>query len=40
MSQEEGMSLVEHLTELRKRIIWVVVVLIVGMAIGLFTRSR
>ncbi|MGG2198111.1 twin-arginine translocase subunit TatC [Paenibacillus validus] len=39
MSQEEGMSLVEHLTELRKRIIWVVVVLIVGMAIGLFTAK-
>ncbi|MEK8131092.1 twin-arginine translocase subunit TatC [Paenibacillus filicis] len=33
------MTLVEHLTELRKRIIWIVVVLIVGMAIGLFTTN-
>ncbi|TBL67760.1 twin-arginine translocase subunit TatC [Paenibacillus thalictri] len=33
--QDEGMSLVEHLTELRKRVIWVIAVLIVGMVIGL-----
>ncbi|WP_248928740.1 twin-arginine translocase subunit TatC [Paenibacillus hamazuiensis] len=35
MEQEEGMPLVEHLAELRKRIIWVIVVLIIGMVIGL-----
>lgn len=39
MSQDEGMTLVEHLAELRKRIIWVLVVLVIGMAIGLFTAK-
>ncbi|MDQ1911620.1 twin-arginine translocase subunit TatC [Paenibacillus sp. GD4] len=33
--QEDGMSLVEHLGELRKRIIWVLLVLVVGMVVGL-----
>ncbi|TVY09795.1 twin-arginine translocase subunit TatC [Paenibacillus cremeus] len=35
MEKDEGMSLVEHLTELRKRLIWVILVLVVGMVIGL-----
>jgi sec-independent protein translocase protein TatC len=35
MELDEAMSLVEHLGELRKRLIWTLVVLIVGMAIGL-----
>jgi sec-independent protein translocase protein TatC len=35
MDTDEGMSLVEHLGELRKRIIWVILVLIVGMVIGI-----
>jgi sec-independent protein translocase protein TatC len=35
MEHDEGMTLVEHLTELRKRIIWVLIVLIIGMIIGL-----
>lgn len=35
MEHDEGMSLVEHLSELRKRLIWVIVVLIIGMVIGL-----
>src|SRR5665647_2577598 len=35
MDNEEGMSLVEHLGELRKRIIWVLLVLIGGMVIGI-----
>lgn len=35
MEREDGMTLVEHLTELRKRIIWVIIVLVLGMVIGL-----
>lgn len=35
MATNEEMSLVEHLGELRKRLIWVVVVLILGMVVGL-----
>ncbi|CAG7657800.1 twin-arginine translocase subunit TatC [Paenibacillus allorhizosphaerae] len=35
MENDEGMSLVEHLTELRKRLIWVVLVLVLGMVVGL-----
>jgi sec-independent protein translocase protein TatC len=35
METEEAMSLVEHLGELRKRLIWTIVVLIIGMVIGL-----
>ncbi|AEI39216.1 twin-arginine translocase subunit TatC [Paenibacillus mucilaginosus] len=33
--EEEGMTLVEHLTELRKRIVWVLLVLVLGMVVGL-----
>jgi sec-independent protein translocase protein TatC len=33
--QEEAASLVEHLTELRKRIIWVLIVLVLSMVAGL-----
>ncbi|WP_028553108.1 twin-arginine translocase subunit TatC [Paenibacillus sp. UNC451MF] len=36
---DEGMSLVEHLGELRKRIIWVLVVLIIGMVIGIIVAQ-
>jgi sec-independent protein translocase protein TatC len=36
---EEGMPLVEHLTELRKRIIWVLLVLGVGMVVGLIAAQ-
>lgn len=39
MEQDEGMSLVEHLGELRKRIIWVLIVLIIGMVIGVFVAQ-
>lgn len=39
MNNDEGMSLVDHLSELRKRIIWVIVVLIIGMAIGIFVAQ-
>ncbi|KEQ27956.1 twin-arginine translocase subunit TatC [Paenibacillus tyrfis] len=39
MEHDEGMTLVEHLTELRKRIIWVLLVLIVGMVIGLLVAK-
>jgi sec-independent protein translocase protein TatC len=39
MDQEEGMSLVEHLGELRKRIIWVILVLIGGMVIGIIVAQ-
>ncbi|TDF96195.1 twin-arginine translocase subunit TatC [Paenibacillus piri] len=35
MDKDETMSLVEHLGELRKRLIWIIIVLIVGMVIGL-----
>jgi sec-independent protein translocase protein TatC len=35
MNMDDGMSLVEHLGELRRRIIWIIVVLIIGMVIGL-----
>ncbi|NOU92946.1 twin-arginine translocase subunit TatC [Paenibacillus sp. LMG 31456] len=35
MDMDDAMSLVEHLGELRKRIIWIIVVLIIGMVIGL-----
>ncbi|MGG1553547.1 twin-arginine translocase subunit TatC [Paenibacillus ferrarius] len=35
MSTTEEMSLVEHLTELRKRIMWVLLVLVIGMVAGL-----
>lgn len=36
---EEGMTLVEHLGELRKRIIWVLLVLTVGMVVGFITAT-
>ncbi|WP_281890094.1 twin-arginine translocase subunit TatC [Paenibacillus sp. YYML68] len=36
MSQDDGMSLVDHLSELRKRIIWTIIVLVLGMVIGVF----
>lgn len=36
MNQSQEMTLVEHLTELRKRIIWVLVVFLLSMAAGLF----
>ncbi|MCS7464264.1 twin-arginine translocase subunit TatC [Paenibacillus doosanensis] len=39
MDLDEGMSLVEHLGELRKRIIWVLVVLILGMVIGIIVAQ-
>lgn len=35
MSEEGLMSLVEHLTELRKRIIYILVILVLGLALGL-----
>jgi sec-independent protein translocase protein TatC len=38
MAKKE-MSLVDHLTELRRRIIWILVVLILGMAAGLATAK-
>jgi sec-independent protein translocase protein TatC len=39
MDNEEGMSLVEHLGELRKRIIWVLLVLVAGMVIGIIVAQ-
>ncbi len=39
MTEQNEMSLVEHLGELRKRIIWVVLVLALGMVIGLFSAQ-
>ncbi|UUZ83030.1 twin-arginine translocase subunit TatC [Paenibacillus sp. P26] len=39
MEQEDAMSLVEHLTELRKRVIWVVIVLVLGMIVGLIAAK-
>jgi sec-independent protein translocase protein TatC len=39
MDTEEGMSLVEHLGELRKRIIWVILVLIAGMVVGIIVAQ-
>lgn len=36
MSKHDDMSLVEHLTELRSRIFWVAIVLVVGMVAGFF----
>lgn len=36
MQENEGMSLAEHLGELRTRIIWVIVVLVLSMIAGLF----
>lgn len=39
LEQEEQLTLVDHLTELRKRVIWVVIVLVVGMVIGLITAQ-
>ncbi|NHN34252.1 twin-arginine translocase subunit TatC [Paenibacillus agricola] len=39
MDNEEGMSLVEHLGELRKRIIWVLLVLVGGMVIGIIVAQ-
>ncbi|GAA3403026.1 twin-arginine translocase subunit TatC [Paenibacillus hodogayensis] len=39
MVQEQTASLVEHLTELRKRLIWVVVVLVVAMIGGFFVAK-
>jgi sec-independent protein translocase protein TatC len=39
MDIDEGMSLVEHLGELRKRLIWVILVLIVGMVIGIIVAQ-
>lgn len=39
MVQEHTASLVEHLTELRKRLIWVVVVLVVAMIGGFFAAK-
>ncbi|MCU6793464.1 twin-arginine translocase subunit TatC [Paenibacillus sp. WQ 127069] len=38
-NNDEGMSLVEHLGELRKRIIWVLLVLIGGMVIGIIVAQ-
>ncbi len=39
MSKDQEMDLIEHLTELRKRIIWVLVIFIIALAIGfLFAR--
>ncbi len=39
MEQDDGMTLVEHLTELRKRIIWVIIVLVLGMVAGLIAAQ-
>lgn len=39
MMQDDAMSLVEHLGELRKRIIWIVVVLVLGMVGGFFVAK-
>ncbi|GAA4828531.1 twin-arginine translocase subunit TatC [Paenibacillus vulneris] len=36
---DEGMTLVEHLSELRKRIMWVLLVLIIGMVIGIIVAQ-
>lgn len=36
MSQHDEMTVVEHLTELRKRIIWVLVVFVLSLVAGLF----
>jgi sec-independent protein translocase protein TatC len=36
MSENRDMTMVEHLTELRKRIIWVLVVFVVALVVGLF----
>ncbi|WP_227013558.1 twin-arginine translocase subunit TatC [Paenibacillus psychroresistens] len=39
MMQEDAMSLVEHLGELRKRIIWIIAVLVLGMIGGFFVAK-
>ncbi|BFT75388.1 MULTISPECIES: twin-arginine translocase subunit TatC [Paenibacillus] len=39
MSTNEEMSLVEHLGELRKRIMWILVVLVIGMVAGLISAK-
>lgn len=39
LETEEAMSLVEHLTELRKRVIRVVIVLVLGMVVGLIAAK-
>jgi sec-independent protein translocase protein TatC len=40
MSKEEGMTLVEHLQELRKRIIWVTIVFALAMIVGFVFAKR
>ena len=37
--QDDAMSLVEHLGELRKRIFWIVAVLVLGMIGGFFVAK-
>lgn len=39
MSTNEEMSLVEHLGELRKRIMWILLVLVIGMVAGLISAK-
>lgn len=39
MSVERDMTMVEHLTELRKRVIWVLVVFVLALIAGLFLAS-
>jgi len=39
MPDEDGMSLIAHLGELRKRIFWVVIVLVLGMTGGFFVAK-
>jgi sec-independent protein translocase protein TatC len=39
MNQEQ-LTLVEHLRELRKRLVWILIALVVGMAIGLLFAKR
>lgn len=40
LTDQDQMTLVEHLQELRKRLIWILVALVAGMAIGLLFAKR